>query len=106
MNLLRMGASAYLNKEGDPEQILQAIRTVVRGRRFITPEVAELLADGLSLDAEKLPHESLSEREWQVFLRLAKGEALGAVADGMVTAWPCLSRPCPPTAPGSWPSCS
>ena len=41
VNLLRMGASAYLNKEGDPEQILQAIHTVVRGRRFITPEVAE-----------------------------------------------------------------
>jgi two-component system, NarL family, invasion response regulator UvrY len=83
VNLLRMGASAYLNKEGDPEQILQAIHTVVRGRRFITPEVAELLADGLSLDADKAPHETLSEREWQVFLRLAQGEALGAVADGM-----------------------
>ena len=83
VNLLRMGASAYLNKEGDPQEIVNAIRTVVRGRRFITPEVAELLADGLTLDAEQPAHETLSEREWQVFLRLARGEALGAVADGM-----------------------
>jgi DNA-binding NarL/FixJ family response regulator len=83
VNLLRMGASAYLNKEGDPEEIVSAIRTVVRGRRFITPEVAELLADGLNVDADQPAHEALSEREWQVFLRLARGEALGAVADGM-----------------------
>lgn len=83
VNLLRMGAGAYLNKEGDPEQIAEAIRTVVRGRRFITPEVAELLADGLNLDADQPAHEALSEREWQVFLRLAKGETLSAVADAM-----------------------
>lgn len=83
VNLLRMGASAYLNKEGDPEQIAEAIRTVARGRRFITPEVAELLADGLNLDAGQPAHEALSEREWQVFLRLARGETLSAVADAM-----------------------
>lgn len=83
VNLLRMGASAYLNKEGDPEQIAEAIRTVARGRRFITPEVAELLADGLNLDAGQPAHETLSEREWQVFLRLARGETLSAVADAM-----------------------
>ncbi len=83
VNLLRMGAGAYLNKEGDPEQIAEAIRTVARGRRFITPEVAELLADGLNPDAGQPAHEGLSEREWQVFLRLAQGETLSAVADAM-----------------------
>lgn len=83
VNLLRMGASAYLHKEGDPEQIAEAIRTVARGRRFITPEVAELLADGLNADADQPAHEGLSEREWQVFLRLARGETLSAVADAM-----------------------
>lgn len=83
VNLLRMGAGAYLNKDGDPEQIAEAIRTVARGRRFITPEVAELLADGLNLDPDQPAHETLSEREWQVFLRLAKGETLSAVADAM-----------------------
>jgi len=81
--LLRQGASGYLNKECDPEEILKAIRTVYRGRKYITPGVAELLADTLGGDAEKLPHDLLSERELQVFLRLAKGETIGHMADSM-----------------------
>jgi DNA-binding NarL/FixJ family response regulator len=81
--LLRQGASGYLNKECDPEEIATAIRTVARGRRYITATVAELLADGMSGGTEKLPHEVLSERELQVFLRLAKGETVGHIADSM-----------------------
>jgi two-component system invasion response regulator UvrY len=81
--LLRQGASGYLNKECDPEEIVSAIRTVVRGRRYITPAVAELLADNLSGDVDKPLHETLSERELQVFLRLARGETVGHIADSM-----------------------
>jgi DNA-binding NarL/FixJ family response regulator len=81
--LLRQGASGYLNKECDPEEIATAIRTVYRGRKYITPAVAELLADGLGHNPDKLPHEQLSEREFQVFLRLAKGETIGHMADSM-----------------------
>ena len=81
--LLRQGASGYLNKECDPEEIVKAIRTVVRGRKYITAGVAELLADGLAGGGEKPPHEQLSEREFQVFLRLAKGETIGHMADSM-----------------------
>ena len=82
--LLRQGASGYLNKECDPEEIVKAIRTVFRGRRYITPAVAELLADGLAGgSSDKPPHEQLSEREFQVFLRLAKGETIGHMADSM-----------------------
>jgi two-component system invasion response regulator UvrY len=81
--LLRQGAAGYLNKECDPDEIVQAIRTVARGRRYITPGVAELLADGAAGDSDKLPHESLSERELQVFLRLAKGETVGQMAESM-----------------------
>ncbi|MBL8318165.1 MAG: response regulator transcription factor [Burkholderiaceae bacterium] len=84
--LLRQGASGYLNKECDPQEIATAIRTVALGRRYITPGVAELLADSVSGERDQLPHESLSERELQVFLRLAKGETVGTVADQM-----CLS---------------
>jgi two-component system invasion response regulator UvrY len=62
---------------------VQAIRTVARGRRYITPGVAELLADGAAGDGDKLPHESLSERELQVFLRLAKGETVGQMAEAL-----------------------
>ena len=81
--LLKQGASGYLNKDCDPDEIVKAIRTVYRGRRYITPAVAELLADGLAKDRDKLPHELLSEREFQVFLRLAKGETIGHMAESM-----------------------
>ena len=84
--LLRQGASGYLNKDCDPEDIVKAIRTVVRGRKYISAAVAERLADGLGTDGDKAPHEQLSERELQVFLRLARGEAVGAMAISM-----CLS---------------
>lgn len=84
--LLRKGASGYLNKDCDPEDIVRAIRTVVRGRKYISATVAEQLADGLGAPEQKTPHEQLSERELQVFLRLARGEVVGAMAASM-----CLS---------------
>ncbi len=84
--LLRQGASGYLNKDCDPEDIVRAIRTVVRGRKYISAAVAEQLADGLGAPEQKTPHEQLSERELQVFLRLARGEVVGAMAESM-----CLS---------------
>lgn len=81
--LLRYGASGYLNKECAPEDIVNAIRTVARGRRYISPAVAELLADNAAGDTERPPHELLSERELQVFLRLAQGETIGNMAEAM-----------------------
>ncbi len=82
--LLRQGANGYLNKDCDPQDIVNAIRTVARGRKYITPSVAERLADGLGGGtADKPLHEQLSERELQVFLRLAKGEAVGQMANSM-----------------------
>lgn len=80
--LLRQGAAGYLNKDCDPEEIARAIRTVALGRRYITPAVAELLAEQLDAPA-KAPHEQLSERELQVFLRLAAGETVGHIAEQM-----------------------
>jgi two-component system, NarL family, invasion response regulator UvrY len=82
--LLRQGASGYLNKDCDPEEIVKAIRTVHRGRKYITSGVAEQLAEGLSGGSgDKALHEQLSERELQVFLRLAKGETIGHMAVSM-----------------------
>ncbi len=82
--LLRQGASGYLNKDCDPEEIIKAIRTVHRGRKYITAGVAEQLAEGLSGGAsDKALHEQLSERELQVFLRLARGETIGHMAVSM-----------------------
>ena len=83
--LLRLGASGYLNKGGDPEEIVGAIRVLIRGRKYITRGVAEQLADGIGGAGGPL-HERLSERELQVFLRLAQGETIGHLADSL-----CLS---------------
>jgi len=80
--LMRHGASGYVNKETDPEEIARAIRTVALGRRYITPALAEILAEGI-VGGEKPPHEALSERELQVFLRLAQGETVGHIAESM-----------------------
>jgi DNA-binding NarL/FixJ family response regulator len=83
--LLRQGASGYLNKDCDPEEIVKAIRTVARGRKYITAGVAEMLADGLSGGGggDRPLHEQLSERELQVFLRLAQGETIGHMAESL-----------------------
>ena len=81
--LLKQGASGYINKECDPDEILKAIHIVVRGRKYISNAVAEQLASGLDASADKPLHEHLSGREFQVFLRLAKGETIGHMADSM-----------------------
>ncbi len=81
--LLRQGASGYLNKECDPEDIVLAIRTVARGRKYITVGVAERLAEGLGHPIDQPLHEQLSERELQVFLRLARGETIGHMAESL-----------------------
>jgi DNA-binding NarL/FixJ family response regulator len=84
--LLRLGASGYLNKDCDPDEIVRAIRTVHRGRKYVSIGMAERLAEGLSAGADKPDHEQLSERELQVFLRLARGETISQMAESL-----CLS---------------
>lgn len=81
VNLIRQGASGYLNKECEPLEIVNAIRTIAEGRRYISPSVAELLAQQLDNKEGRTPHQQLSEREFQVFLKLAKGESASMVAE-------------------------
>ena len=81
--LLRQGAAGYLNKDSDPDEVVKAIRTVVQGRRYISLALAEMLADGVAHVGERPAHESLSDRELQVFLRLANGETIGGMSQGM-----------------------
>ena len=81
INLIRQGASGYLNKECDPSEIVEAIRTISLGKRYLTPAVADLLAQQLHRKDDVPPHEQLSEREFQVFLKLARGETAGNIAD-------------------------
>ena len=83
-SLLKQGASGYLNKECEPDEILRAVRMLALGRRYISAGVAELLAEQHSSGKGDGPlHEQLSERELQVFLRLAQGETIGAIAESL-----------------------
>jgi DNA-binding NarL/FixJ family response regulator len=81
VNLLRGGASGYLNKEAASTQLVGAIRTVVRGRKFVSPALAQILADGVTGDAERPLHAELSQREFQIFCKLAAGAAVSKIAD-------------------------
>jgi DNA-binding NarL/FixJ family response regulator len=81
VNLLRAGAAGYLNKEAASSQLVSAIRTVVLGRKFVSPSLAQILADGVSGDADRPLHGELSQREFQIFCKLAAGAAVSKIAD-------------------------
>ena len=83
VQLLRFGASGYLQKETMPAELMNAIRLVHRGRRYISPALAELLASELDRDDDRPVHECLSDRERQVFIALARGEAVSAIAEAL-----------------------
>jgi DNA-binding NarL/FixJ family response regulator len=76
LSMIKSGAEGYLCKDCDRLDLLRAVRTVAQGRRYVSRKTAELLADELSGNGSSAPHESLSEREMQVFLRLARGETV------------------------------
>jgi two-component system invasion response regulator UvrY len=80
---LRAGASGYLTKESPPEILIEASRQIMDGARYITPTIADLLADNLGADASRQPHELLSDREYEVMIRIAKGESPTEIADSL-----------------------
>jgi len=84
--VIRQGAAGYLAKDCDPADFAEAIRIVASGRRYISRAVAQELADGLLAGNNTLGHEQLSEREFQVFLHLAKGQGVAQIAQSI-----CLS---------------
>ncbi len=81
---LGAGANGYLTKDSEPEILLAAIRKVAKGSRFIDPMLAEQMVFESSVPTESLPHESLSQREYEIFMLLAKGMSLNAIADQLV----------------------
>jgi two-component system, NarL family, invasion response regulator UvrY len=80
LRALRAGAYAYVNKGGDPSQIVAAVRTAAQGRRFVTPEMAQMLVDNLTAPNQGPLHESLSDRELQTLLMIATGKRLSDIA--------------------------
>ncbi len=80
LTIIRNGADGYICKDCSRDELVHAIRTVAQGRRYLSPRTAELMAQQLSDGAPSAPHEKLSDRELQVFLRLAKGESVSDIA--------------------------
>ncbi len=70
---IKAGASGYVRKISAPEELIGAIRKVYQGRKYITPKLAEELAEALLSSTDKLPHQLLSDREFQVMCLIAKG---------------------------------
>lgn len=81
VRVLKAGASGYVSKESAPDELVTAIKRSYRGEKFITPEVAEMLADYVEHGVAENPHESLSDREFEVFRMIALGKGVTQIAD-------------------------
>lgn len=78
---IKSGAAGYLTKQSAPELLVTAIRQVAAGKRFISPSLAEQLADAITDDGDQLPHERVTDREYQVLVRIAAGKTLTQIAE-------------------------
>ncbi len=76
LRAIKAGAGAYLTKGCDAQEVLRAVRKLASGHPYITPQVAECLALGLSSHSTALPHERLSDREYQIFNLLITGQSV------------------------------
>jgi DNA-binding NarL/FixJ family response regulator len=81
VNVLRAGASGYIGKGAEPAELFRAIRTVARGGRYVGPELASVLVAGLSGDTTGPLHANLSQREFQIFCKLAEGVSVSDIAE-------------------------
>ncbi len=80
---LRAGAYGYVNKGGDPQLLVQAVRTVSQGRKYVTPEIAQMLVESLTTPQSDSPHSKLSDRELQTLVMIASGKRLADIAEDL-----------------------
>jgi DNA-binding NarL/FixJ family response regulator len=80
VRLIKAGAAGYLTKESAPTEVVEAVRRVASGKKYISLTVAEMLADEIGAPDEKLPHQTLSDREYQVFLLFASAKTATEIA--------------------------
>ena len=81
---LRAGAQGYLCKTGDPAELITAVRTLAQGRKYVTPEVAQMLVESLSSPTQEALHTTLSERELQTLTNIASGKRLSEIAEELM----------------------
>ncbi len=78
---LKAGASGYLKKASAPEDLVVAIRKIISGKKFISPALAEKLADNIGKTRTQFLHENLSDREYQIMCSIASGKSAEEIAD-------------------------
>ncbi len=81
---LRAGADGYLNKAGDPSELIPAVRSLAKGRKYVTPEISEMLVSNLASPSTQSLHATLSERELQTLLKIASGKRLSDIAEELM----------------------
>lgn len=81
VRVLRAGASGYLTKESAPGELVQAIKQSFRGQKYLSPEVAELLAGYIQSGYDDEPHKRLSDREFEVFVSIGAGKSVSEIAE-------------------------
>jgi DNA-binding NarL/FixJ family response regulator len=84
MRALKAGASGYLNKGSDAAQIVAAVRTVSQGKKYVTPEMAQMLVDNLTTPSQEDAHQKLSDRELQTLVMIASGKRLSDIAEQLL----------------------
>ena len=83
MRAIKAGASGYLTKESASDQLVKAIQKIYTGRKFISQEVAELLVTDMYHDEDKMLHEYLSDREFEIFKLIVRGKAAMKIAKNL-----------------------
>jgi two-component system, NarL family, invasion response regulator UvrY len=81
LRALKSGASGYLSKDTAPDELVKAVQKVLLGKKYISQAIAEKLANTFSSDASTLPHENLSDREFDVMKFLANGKSVSEIAE-------------------------
>ena len=91
LRALRAGASGYLTKDLAAQELVTAVKTVASGHRYLTAAVAERLADDLGRDADRDPHDTLSDREFEVLSLLGAGKSVSQIAAELCLSYNTIS---------------
>ncbi len=83
MRVFKAGASGFVSKESAAEEIVAAVRQVAAGRKYVSPLVAEQLATGIGAPEQALPHDALSDREFQIVRLIAAGQGTRQIAENL-----------------------
>jgi two-component system, NarL family, invasion response regulator UvrY len=81
VRVLKAGASGFLNKDSAPEELVKAVRKVIAGGRYVSASLAEKLAFNLDHPSDELPHQKLSDREFQVLRMIGSGKTVSEIAE-------------------------